>query len=77
MKITPDQSYKLVETNGHLSIIPPDMNVADPSAQPLVVADKEKLVDYLMAYLSNRELGKSLKDAHNDAMAYVGITIIH
>jgi len=76
MNIKPEQTYKLVETEGHLSIIPPDMNVADPTAQPLIVADKEKLCDYLMAYLSNRELMKPLKEAHHAAMDYVGITLV-
>lgn len=76
MKIAPDQAYKLVETDGHISIIPRDMNIADTSTQPLIIADKEKLCDYLLVYLTLREQGKSLKHAHNGAMEYVGITVV-
>ena len=75
MKITKDQGYKLVEADGHLSIIPSDFNLSGEN-QPLVIADKEKLCDYLMAYLVNREQGKSLKEAHHYAMQYVGITVV-
>ena len=75
MKITRDQGYKLVEADGHLSILPSDTNLAG-AHQPLIIADKVKLCDYLMAYLDNREQGKPLKEAHHYAMQYVGITVV-
>ena len=40
----------------------------------LILADKAKICDYLMAYLTNREYGKTLKEAHHNAMEYIGIT---
>lgn len=75
MIIKPNQTYKLVEADGHLSVISADANLSQPHV-PLILADKEKLCDYLMAYLSLRERGKSLKEAHNAAMEYVGITVV-
>lgn len=75
MNITQGQGYKLVEADGHLSIIPTDFNLAE-AHQPLVIADKAKLCDYLMAYLDNREQGKSLKEAHHYAMQFIGVQIV-
>lgn len=73
MKILPEQLYKIVETDDYLCIVQVQDNVAGEDVKPLVIADKEKLCDYLMAYLSNRELvGKSMKDAHEAALTFIG-----
>lgn len=74
MKIAKGQAYKIIETPDHISIVKAADGIRGPMVWPLIIADREKLVDYLTAYLHQREEGKSLKDAHNGAMAYVGIT---
>lgn len=75
MKIDKDQNYLLSEvpqgiaiTSAHQQLVP------SPLTQKLVIADKHKLVDYLIAYLDNREKGLDLKEAHEEAMSYAKIT---
>ena len=76
MKIKNGQIYKIVETDDYLCITQTKDNVAGNDVQPLIIADREKLCGYLMAYLTNREHGKPSKLAHNEAMEYVGITLV-
>lgn len=70
MIIGTEQTYLLIEVPEGLVVIRPGDEMKHPGQQKLVLADKERLVDYLIAYLSEREAGKSLGAAHDEALKY-------
>lgn len=75
MKIDIEQLYLVSEVPQGIAITRADEEVKpSPLTQKLVMVDKEKLVDYLIAYLTEREKGLPLKEAHELAMDYVKIT---
>lgn len=77
MKIDIEQLYLLSEVPQGLAITRAGEEIKpSPLTQKLVMVDKEKLVDYLIAYLTERERGMTLKEAHELAMDYVKITKI-
>ena len=69
MKITEGMSYMLTEIGSGFVIHPQSVNLkGDPSAEALVLADRENLIEYLNHYLMAREAGKPLKEAHDLAL---------
>lgn len=75
MKIDKEQNYLLSEIPQGLAITRVGDEVKpSPHVQKLIIADKDKLVDYLIAYLDAREKGMDLKAAHELAMDYAKIT---
>lgn len=72
--IAKEQTYLLSEVPEGLVIVRPGDILKHPGQQKLVMCDKDHLVDYLIAYLSEREAGKPLKEAHEEAMRYAKIT---
>lgn len=70
MNITKGQSYKLIELTGGFVIAAPGQPLPPtPGAHTLVQADARDLVEYLWRYLSAREQGMNLKEAHDAALA--------
>lgn len=81
MKIEKGKTYKLIETGGFLLVVDPttpNIGMFDqiPGQQPLIVADHEDLLKYLAAYFHQRSAGKTLREAHQLAMEYVGAKLI-
>lgn len=67
MKFVRGQSYKIIEFDKVLTIV--DGSTPVPAiGQALVVADMPSLVIYLTKYITVREEGGSLSEAHNFAV---------
>lgn len=47
-----------------------------PNKTQLVLCTSDKLADYLVCYLERREAGKPLKQAHEEAMKYLGFQTV-
>lgn len=73
MIIGKEQTYLLIEVPEGLVIIRPSDEMKHPGQQKLVLADKDRLADYLIAYLYEREAGKPLAVAHETALSYAKI----
>lgn len=74
MQIDKEQLYLLSEVPQGIAITRSNEQiVSSPLTQKLIIADKEKLVDYIIAYLTEREEGKPLGEAHDLALAYAKI----
>lgn len=76
MKFVKGKNYKLIEFGDGLIITEVQHNLSDPAAKPLIVADAGRLLTYLDRFFYEREAGKSLKDAHDQAMNTAQITTI-
>lgn len=60
--------YKVIEIRGGLAIIDINDNVKGQNACPLMAADGETICEYLLRYIHAREDGKTLKEAHDQAL---------
>lgn len=60
--------YKVVELRGGLVIIDINDNVKGQNACPLMAADDATICEYLLRYIHAREAGKTLKEAHDQAL---------
>lgn len=75
MIIDKEQIYLLSEIPQGMAITRASEQIApSPLTQKLVICNKDRLVDYLIAYLDQREKGLPLDAAHNIAMEYAKIT---
>lgn len=63
-----EQTYKLVEFEEGFAILEPTENLKREGAQPLCLADRQHLIEYLGNYLALRESGKSKREAHELAL---------
>lgn len=66
--------YKVVEISGALVIMGQHDNVTRKDAVPLIIADSDTMVEYLLRYIGLREMGKSLQEAHREALKGADIT---
>jgi hypothetical protein len=66
MKIGPGQYYQIIEFDK--GIVLTDIGQRMKGATPLAVVDVEALSNYLPSYLSARESGKPVKEAHELAL---------
>ncbi len=67
MKFVKGQSYKIIEFDKVLTIV--DARTPEPGiGSALVIADMPSLVIYLTKYITVREEGGSLSEAHNFAV---------
>ena len=66
MKLSQIETYKLVEAEGHISIVPAKATV--PGAYALVTTDIRTLCVYLERYMWERAGGASKEAAHGHAL---------
>lgn len=66
MKFAKGQTFKILEMQNCLVIAPSTHQVHQ--ADPLVIADMPALVEYLDRYISERQAGATLAQAHDIAI---------
>lgn len=61
-------NYKVVEFDGGILIMGAKDNLQRPGVEQLIVADSETIGVYITRYMHGREMGKTVNDAHRDAL---------
>jgi hypothetical protein len=69
MKMSHFETYKVVECGDFLAIMRPQDNFNDHKKADLIVSDLPTCCEYLARYTYARAGGKSIDDAHREALA--------
>lgn len=72
MQFDKHKSYRLTELDNAFLVGPAEVVVPSKTAKPLIIADLPTLMEYLSRYTYERSHGKTLVDAHDIALGYVG-----